>query len=241
MNAAARSPHRTTAAIQARRRTKPVDRQRRYLCDATLLADGTVLISGGARKGWSDENLDYVYDAELFDPDKRTFTQAAGAHTTRRYHATALLLPDGTVLKAGSTGGFAEDPTAEKWFRSRTDAELYYPPYLWRGPRPVITPAGEPHSRVLGYGTRFELTATGASLDQDAKVSLIRLGATTHGYNADQRYVWLKPVAQTGGPDERRITVDAPATGAVAPPGDYLLVVVDHLGVPSEAELVRVG
>jgi hypothetical protein len=222
-------------------------KQRRHLCDATLLADGTGLISGGAQKGWSDENLEYVYDAELFDPDKRTFTQTAGAHTTRRYHATALLLPDSTVFKAGSTGGFAEDPTAEKWFRSR---EVVPQPHRRRvvlpalpvaRPPAVIKPAGEPHSRVLGYGTRFELTATGAGLDQDAKVGLIRLGATTHGYNADQRYVWLKPVTQTGGPDERRITVEAPATGAVAPPGDYLLVVVDHLGVASEAELVRVA
>lgn len=215
-------------------------RQRRYLCDATLLADGTVLISGGAQKGWSDENLDYVYDAELFDPERRTFTQAAGAHTTRRYHAVALLLPDGSVLKAGSTGGFAEHPTAEKWFRSRTDAEVYYPPYLWRGPRPVITPAGAAQSRVVRYGTQFEITAAGTGLDTEAKVGLIRLGATTHGYNSDQRYVWLKSIRQTGDPDERHLTAAAPTNGAVAPPGDYLLVVVDHLGVPSEGELVRV-
>ena len=90
----------------------------RILCDATLLADGTVLISGGSQEGWTNENphpredrgsqdpLQPVYHAELFDPEEQVFKKAARAHTDRRYHSVALLLPDGTVLKAGSTGGF---------------------------------------------------------------------------------------------------------------------------------------
>ncbi|MCQ4083947.1 hypothetical protein NGB36_26010 [Streptomyces sp. RB6PN25] len=66
------------------------------------------------------------------------------------------LLADGTVLKAGSTGGFGDnrkgsilrDPkTGVPWMTVHTDAERYFPSYLWRGPRPVIESVG-----VDGYG-----------------------------------------------------------------------------------------
>lgn len=93
----------------------------RFLCDATLLA------SGGAKQGWANNNSRPVNDAELLDPKDKKFRLAA---TPRRYHSVALLLPDGTVLKAGSNGGFG-GPTPEdtsKWFLSRTDSERYLPP-----------------------------------------------------------------------------------------------------------------
>jgi hypothetical protein len=112
-------------------------RHARVMCEATLLADGTVLISGGAAKGWTNINSTPVYEAELFHPDSGSFTPAGTARIDRRYHSTCLLLPDGSALKAGSTGGFSNETGKEDSVQMdvRTQAERYLPPYLWRGPR----------------------------------------------------------------------------------------------------------
>lgn len=218
----------------------------RILCDATLLADGTVLISGGSEEGWTNQNRCPVHDAELFDPETQQFRLAAQADTDRRYHSVALLLPDGTVLKAGSTGGFDADLSHDEgknrphsYFRSRTDAEVFLPPYLWRGPRPRIQHDRDADARELACGGRFTVTATGPSMVSDAKVALVRLGAATHGNDMDQRYVWLETREQHHTGDARAITAVVP-NPATAPPGDYMLVVVDHLGVPSPAQIVTV-
>ncbi|MCA1693669.1 MAG: DUF1929 domain-containing protein, partial [Actinobacteria bacterium] len=253
-------------------------RQGRLLCDATLLADGTVLISGGSEEGFTNDNsppdainegfkVDVtpgvpVYDSELFDPEEQVFKKAARARTDRRYHSVALLLPDGTVLKTGSSGGFDADfyyppypPEQLKdklkdtqhgikhgWFRSHTDAERYFPPYLFRGPRPQIEPALGNTIRTLHYGQEFTVVAHGPSMTSDAKLALIRLGAVTHGIDMDQRYVWLEVRhQQPGDNNSRSITAVPPANTAFAPPGDYFLVVVDSIGVPSEGEIVTVS
>ncbi|MGW0735564.1 galactose oxidase-like domain-containing protein [Streptomyces sp. NPDC002851] len=221
---------------------------RRTLCDATLLADGSVLVSGGSRNGWGAKNENPVYDSELFDPVTETFSTADTAHTDRRYHATALLQPDGTVLKAGSTGGYgANDDEVSQWVRVHTDAERYLPPYLWRGPRPSIVElsadtmdaeGAADAGPALRYGRALTITARGDGLTKESRVALIRPGAVTHGYDHDQRYVWLHTTCEPDG-EGWTITAIPPRNPAAAPPGDYLLVVVDSDGVPSEARWVR--
>jgi hypothetical protein len=221
----------------------------RFMCDATLMADGTVLISGGAKEGWTDHNHGPVNQAVIFDPKGETFRLAATAATERRYHSVALLLPDGTVLKAGSTGGFGgpnvDEGKNNKWFLSRTDAERYLPPYLWRGPRPTIKSVNATLAPKVGqtlyHGKDFTIHAEGSSLDDKCKVALIRLGATTHGNDMEQRYVWLSVSRRSRTGDRWIITAAPHRNKAATPPGDYMLVVVDSLGVPSTAELVRVA
>jgi hypothetical protein len=218
----------------------------RILCDATLLADGRVLVSGGARRGWGNHNHDAVHEAELFDPVTDTFHPAAAAETDRRYHATALLQPDGTVLKAGSTGGFGDRATeTDELMEVHTTAERYHPSYLWRGPRPTmvrVDPGWNSRgSSDLYHGGTFTITATGQSLDGAARVALIQPGATTHGNNMSQRFVWLEVRRQYQEGEEWLITAVVPANPAAAPPGDYLVVVVDSDGVPSVAEFARIA
>ncbi|MGD3112141.1 galactose oxidase-like domain-containing protein [Streptomyces sp. YGL11-2] len=229
----------------------------RVLCDATLLADGTVLVTGGSKTGWGDQNREEVRQAELFDPERETFTRAARAKTDRRYHSTALLQLDGTVLKAGSSGGFGNnrkldngkydisiDPKNRRaWTQVHTDAERYFPPYLWRGPRPSVHDvAGQAGGATLRYGDGVEITASGLSLDDDVRVAIIRLGSTTHGNDMDQRYVWLPVDRREQHKDQRwTITVTPPRNPAAAPPGDYQLIVVDGHGVPSEGVIVRMA
>ena len=120
-------------ARPAWRSIAPMHRERLYM-NAVLLADGDVLVVGGGRVApWEGP----VRTAELFDTQTETWRRMAPQAGSRMYHSTALLLPDGRVLSAGQNDGDLQ----------RT-AEIYSPPYLFRGPRPRITSA----PRVAKYG-----------------------------------------------------------------------------------------
>jgi hypothetical protein len=212
------------------RRVMPLG-ESRLLPSTVHLADGTVLVTGGARLGWANCNSGSVLAAELFDPADESFRRMASARVERRYHSTALLLPDGTLLSTGSTGGFNLN---NECIQPQFVAERFYPPYLWRGPRPSIT-AISPSSGVVSVGGSFDVTVS-STAPNGMRVALVRLASVTHGNNMDQRFVWLKSV-----PNGNVLTVDAPSRGDVAPPGDYLLFVVDGLGVPSKAKFLRLN
>ena len=86
---------------------------------------------------------------------------------------------------------------------------------------------------MANYGQPFQIdTAQPASI---AKVALVRIGVVTHSVNMEQRYVPLTFTAGTGS-----LTATAPANANVAPPGVYMLFVVDNAGVPSVAKMVTV-
>jgi len=186
----------------------------------TILPDGAVLVVGGGRTTDGVDLTQAVYEAELWWPETETWSTMARMQVPRLYHSTALLLPDGRVLVAGG-GRFGPD---------QFSAEIYSPPYLFRGVRPTITlaPSG------VGYGTNFQVTTPDAS--NIAMVSLARLGAVTHSFNQDQRYLALGFQPGAGG-----LTVQAPANANLAPPGYYMLFVINGAGVPSVAAFVRLS
>ena len=115
---------------------------RRRQHNATLLPDGTVLVTGGtAGPGFNDVSPGKpVHAAELWDPATDTWTTLAAEAVDRCYHATALLLPDATVLSAGG-GEFMVGAAPNAPADTHRDAQIFHPPYLFRGPRPVITSA----------------------------------------------------------------------------------------------------
>ena len=188
----------------------------------TILPDGTVLVVGGGRTTDGVDLTQAVYEAELWSPRTETWSTMARMQVPRLYHSTALLLPDGRVLVAGG-GRFAGFPQNDQ-----LSAEIYSPPYLFRGPRPTITLAP---SRVA-YGSNFVVTTPDAS--SIASVSLIRLGAVTHSFDQDQRFLNL-----SFQPSDGSLTVQAPANANLAPPGYYMLFVLNAAGVPSVAAFVR--
>ncbi|MEU9194589.1 galactose oxidase early set domain-containing protein [Streptomyces hundungensis] len=234
----------------------------RVLCDATLLADGTVLISGGSRSGWGDWNRNPVYRSELFDPAQETFTRAATATTDRRYHSTALLMLDGSVLKAGSSGGFGNrmasadkasaeqknkdilrDPeTKQPWMTVHTDAERYLPPYMWRRRPRIVRVHADLHNGTpsLDYGSDIDVTVRQGHGREGAgsRAALIRLGSITHGNDMDQRYVQLETTTRRESDDLWTVTIHTPANPASAPPGPYQLVILDQEGAPSAGRVV---
>src|SRR5262249_40041177 len=190
----------------------------------TILPDGTVLVTGGNGNANVSDPALAVYNAELWSPTSETWTTMAPMQVARVYHSTAILLPDGRVLSAGSGRFGGSGPGADQ-----LSAEIYSPPYLFNGARPTITSA--PTS--IGYRTAFSVTTPHAAAVP--KVAPVRLGTVTHQFNTGQRYVPLTFQAVAGG-----LTVTAPANGNIAPPGYYMLFILNANGVPSIAPLVQV-
>ncbi|MFH0351914.1 MAG: Ig-like domain-containing protein [Chromatiales bacterium] len=186
--------------------------------NATLLPDGKVLVTGGTSgPGFNDMSPSTsVYAAELWDPATETWSTMASASIPRLYHSAALLLPDGRVL---STGG-----------NDHAETETYSPPYLFKGARPTITSA--PSS--VAYGQSFFVGTPDAATI--SKITMLRLSSVTHAFNMSQ-YISNPSFAQTTG----GLNVTAPPTGNVAPPGYYLLFILNGSGVPSLAKYVQLG
>ena len=197
----------------------------------TVLADGSVLATGGNSSGASLVDLNAgVYPAELWSPATGQWRTLASMQITRQYHSTALLLPDGRVLSAG--GGICG--TCDTVGYLAKNAETFSPPYLFQAdgtlaPRPSIdaAPASTTYGATMAIGTPEPASIS--------KVALIRLGAVTHSNNMEQRYI---PLSFT--PGATTITATAPDNSNIAPPGIYMLFIIDANGVPSLARMVSV-
>jgi hypothetical protein len=186
--------------------------------NATILADGTVLVTGGTLVDDVAEHA--VLPAERYVPAAQTWTGLASMTVSRRRGSIALLLPDARVLCAGGGDG---TPGSEL----HADAEIFSPPYLFLGARPTITTA----PATLVYGGSFTVDSPQATGVSD--VWLVRAGSVSRGFNSDQRAVRLAFTAVPG-----RLTVTAPANGSVTPPGTHMLFLVDD-GIPSIAKVLR--
>jgi glycosidase len=225
-----------TAANPAWRATGSMHHRRRQH-NATILPDGTVLVSGGTQGGGGPNNgfndLDQgepVHVAERWDPATGQWTELAAEAVDRCYHATALLLPDATVLSAGG-GEFRPDtPTSVNLPKdSHRDAQIFHPPYLFRGPRPDLTAAPD----EVVYGESF--TVGTAHPDEIGLVSWIRLPSVTHSFDQNQRINFLK-----FGVDQGKLKITAPDRPEVCPPGHYMLFVLNKAKVPSLAKIIRI-
>jgi hypothetical protein len=189
--------------------------------NATVLPDGTVLVTGGSSASGFDVPSGAVYAAELWNPATNTWITLASAAKYRGYHSWALLLPDGRVLN----GGGQLNQTGQA---NGSNAQVFSPPYLFKGAQPTITSA--PTS--VSYGQ----TALIGTNDSIAKVSWIRLSAVTHSFNQEQRFLPLSFTAATGG-----INVSFPSSANLSPPGYYMLFLLNSAGVPSVAKIINIG
>jgi NPCBM/NEW2 domain/Domain of unknown function (DUF1929)/Glyoxal oxidase N-terminus len=209
--------------------TQPMNFGRTSL-NATLLADGSVFVNGGNTSGTNFDDTTSVYESEIWNPETGQWQLGAQAQKPRNYHAVSLLLPDGRVWTAGG-GGCGSCSVNQQ------TAEIYSPPYLFKqdgsgllAERPLLTDVPS----ALTYEETFTLTSPGASTIQ--KVALVGMGSVTHAFNMNQRYVPLTIVSQ----DDSSLTFSAPDNANLAPPGYYLLFVIDSEGVPSYGKIVQV-
>jgi hypothetical protein len=186
--------------------------------NATILPDGKVLVTGGSSAAGFDTSTSPVLQAEMWDPATGVFTPMASFTLYRGYHSTAVLLPDGRVLSAGGKiGGI-------------NTAEIYSPPYLFNGARPTVSSAPS----AVGYGQSFFVGTPNAT--SISKVTWIALSSVTHAFNATQRFQRLAFSQATGG-----LNVTSPASANNAPPGYYMLFLLNGSGVPSVAKIVKIA
>jgi hypothetical protein len=107
--------------------------------------------------------------------------------------------------------------------------EVFSPPYLFRGPRPEITNVPEAWS----YGQTITITSPQAGNIRWA--SLIKNGATTHSFDSCQRLIDLDIQTQGGGSIQAVVTINP----NIAPPGWYMLFIIDNQGIPSIARWIQ--
>ena len=203
----------------------------RFLCDSVLLPDGTVLVTNGAAKGTADNNKVAVREIELFDPSNETWEVISYLKRDRLYHGTAILLPSGQVAVAGSTG--------HNWVRAvfaptqhfEHNIEIITPPKLQCNPtRPKIS--NVPPS--ISYNTSFDVTKSDSK--KIKTVSLIKASSTTHNNNMDQRCIVLPIKEQT----KNTLKLSSPKDSTYAPPGYYMLFLLNNKKIPSIGKFVKV-
>jgi hypothetical protein len=211
----------------------------RIQMNAVLLPDGKVLAEGGSLNNESPDQPGRR--ADLYDPSSGTlgtFKSGGTAAFSRLYHSTALLLPDATVASLGSNPGSRGS--------YQPAIEIYTPAYLYDANDQLITTnrpsiTGVSPAALLGYGAMMSVSYTSASAI--ASAVLVRPGSATHAFDMEQRLVGLCGAAPqpscsgAGG----ALSLQMPQNPNVAPPGWYMLFLLDSAGVPSHAEFVQLS
>lgn len=198
----------------------------------TLLADGTVLATGGNSDGGITQASasGAVYFAELWDQSSGTWSRMASMDRRREYHSAAILLPDARVVHAGGDC----TPCAPQ-----DNLEVFSPPYLFNSDgTPATRPVIDSMPNEIDYGQLFQVEFSQAS--GIAAANLIRLGSSTHSTNFDQRLVPLDFDSETDD-NSGRLLLRGPLNIFTAPPGYYMLFLINDDGVPSVAEILKVG
>jgi hypothetical protein len=205
--------------------------------NTVLLPDKTMVSIGGsagraidAKDGtsWTNGDDAALKTVELYDPRTGKWRVGPPQQRFRTYHSIALLLPDGSVLSAGDDLHEDQVRPDDTWIGS---AEIYRPPYFFKGARPTIAaaPAAVTGTRSFAVSTPDEASIHHAVL--------MAPSATTHGADMTQRYVRLRITRRARG---RGVTLKGPTNPNVAPPGYYMLFLVNAQDVPSVARWVRV-
>jgi hypothetical protein len=200
--------------------------QPRIELNAVILPTGKILALGGSSV---DEQGAYAsLNADLYDPASNTFSSAGANTYPRLYHSVALLLPNATVWLAGG------NPSRGTY---QQHMEIYKPAYLFTpsgslAARPSISSA--PTSITWATNNPQPFAVNTSQANTIASVVLVRMGAVTHAFNTDQRLVGLSFAVGTG-----VLNVTPPPNQNIAPPGYYMLFLINNPGVPSVAKFIQ--
>ena len=187
------------------------------------LPTGDVLAVGGNSSGSSSIGTP-VMTPELYKPASNTWSSMANMSRQRQYHSVAALLPDGRVWSAGTSWEGTQE----------ANGQYFSPPYLYTSSgQPASRPTATDAPSSVKAGDSFSIATSNPS--QIRSASIVRLASTTHQLNAGQAYV---PLSTSVSPNGGRVQMTAP-TGVQAPPGYYMVFLIDSNGVPSVAPIVR--
>ena len=212
-------------------RTVPGMAFARRQLNTTILADGSVLVTGGTSGPGFNNQAGAVHVAELWNPNTETWTTMGRETSHRTYHGTTLLLPNGKVLSSGSGEG-----GGVPYANSEFTAQQFVPPYLYNSDGTAATqPSITSAPSRLSYGQTFTVqTPNAASIPRG---TLIRLSSVTHAFNMSQLIYHLSFTATSSS----SVSAVAPANANLAPPGPYMLFLINSSGVPSPSKMVTVG
>lgn len=197
--------------------------QPRRNSNTVILPDGKLLTIGGNRG--VDNYSDPLLEAELYSSDPTVTSgqwQTMAPHSIQAaYHSSAILLPDATVLLS------QDDMDHSAAAAAQHKAQVYSPPYLFKGARPQINTAPASISRGQSFDVATDRSVVAAVL--------VAPGAATHGNDMHQRAIRLAVVLRSAS-----LTATVPDSAATVPSGYYMLFVLDSVGIPSVAKFVRV-
>jgi len=217
----------------------------RLMIDALVMPDGNVLLINGAATGMAgysnvpdpigESNADHpVLTPWLYKPHapagSRFTTGFATSKIARLYHSSASVLPDGSVIVAGSNPN--GDFSTERYI-TEYRVEYFRPPY-YSMTRPAYSGAPE----IVDYGQEFEINVTHPGLTaNNVKAVIMDLGFHTHGVSLDSRHVGLVSSYDNG---TNTLTVTGPPNSKIYPPAPaWLYVLVDN--VPSNGTKIMIG
>lgn len=222
----------------------------RTMGDMLLLPNGEVLIINGAQKGvagWDMANTP-VFFPLLYRPNAALgarFFKLASTTIPRMYHSTASLLADGRILVAGSNPHFGYVFSGTP-FPTELRLESYSPYYLesvYTTFRPQITSVS---SNTIGYGSKFTVTfsvRTPLTATSVVQVNIYAPSFTTHSHSMNQRLLTLAASTAALLPSATNVyslSVTSPPSEVAAPPGYYMIFVVNG-GIPSVGQWVQFG
>ena len=194
------------------------------------LPNGEVLAIGGAEYAGAFNNRGTVYEAEIWNPDTRTWRAMNPMAIPRTYHSTALLLTDGRVASMG--GGYGSNNEFIDG-ASHQSGQIFTPDYLYNADGTMATrPQISAGPGIIRPGEAFAVSAS-AGID---RFSLVKMSSTTHAVNTDARFSWV----QTQDNGDGTYTLTPNGNVNVLIPGYWMLFGLNADGVPSSAHVVKV-
>ncbi len=197
----------------------------RAMHNSTVLPDGKVLITGGLKtaKVFTDVGAEYV--GEIYDPSTNTWVDTAPMQVPRTYHSVAILMADARVFVGG--GGLCGN-CGDK---NHLDAEIYSPPYLFSNDGSLAARPTVSAPELADYNSIISVSGS----ESINSFNLIRLSSATHSVNNEQRRI---PLSFTSAGTAYDLEIP---DRALLPPGYYMLFALDGAGVPSIAEILKIG
>lgn len=231
--------------------------QHRVMPDMLLLPTGNVIILNGASKGsagWECADQP-VLNPLLYSPNepdlKKRFALLNPTTIPRMYHSAATLLPDGRILVGGSNPHMNYSFTGVN-YPTDLSLEAFSPPYKapqYDNLRPTILSVDVgPIQNIVSYSQEFSITfkmglfQPSDIIHKEYMVAMVAPSFTTHSFAMNQRLLLLNIVDIQWVQHPlfaRRVTVYAPSTKNIAPPGYYMLFLV-HQGIPGPAAWIKI-
>ncbi|MFJ1708465.1 galactose oxidase-like domain-containing protein [Kitasatospora sp. NPDC088346] len=203
--------------------------------DTLLMPDATLLTVNGSfdirdyGNGDKNPNADLKYRQTETRDENGNWRLGPVQRLPRGYHSNAVVLPDGRVMVTGDElQQLANDPDITDDMNG--SIEIYEPAYLQQGSRPNL---GTVYNPTVGYNEKITVSSSTAS--DVTRAVLLAPTTATHSVNTSQRHLDLRIKSRSG----NFLELQAPPSAAAAPPGYYMIFLLNEEGVPSTAGWVQ--